>query len=107
MSLFDRIFKPNRKTQEKVQNEGTRFITTEYDRGNAIKWNGELFDNDLVRAAIDAKARHISKLKVLVQGSAKQELMKKLVDSMVVLLMLLRLSIQDTSKIGGRKNGII
>lgn len=79
MSLFDRIFKPNRKTQEKVQNEGTRFITTEYGRGNAIKWNGELFDNDLVRAAIDAKARHISKLKVSVQGSAKQELMKKLV----------------------------
>lgn len=79
MSLFDRIFKPNRKTQEKVQNEGTRFITTEYGRGNAIKWNGELFDNDLVRAAIDAKARHISKLKVSVQGSSKQELMKKLV----------------------------
>lgn len=79
MSLFDRIFKPNRKTQEKVQHDGTIFVTTEYGNKTLVNWNGEIFDSELVRAAIDAKARHISKLKITTQGSAKQELMKKLI----------------------------
>ncbi|MBR4623367.1 MAG: phage portal protein [Clostridia bacterium] len=78
MSLFDRIFKPNRPTQEKVQQKGTTFITTDLNRKPYVMWHGEMFDSELVRAAIDAKARHISKLKINIQGSAKQELMKKL-----------------------------
>lgn len=78
MSLFDRIFKPNRAKQERVKQDGVTFITTERNR-RYVAWNGELFDVDLVRASIDARARHISKLKVSIQGSAKQELMKKLI----------------------------
>lgn len=79
MSLFDRIFKPNKPTQEKVQEKGTTFITTDLNRRPYIMWHGEMFDSELVRAAIDAKARHISKLKINIHGSAKQELMKKLI----------------------------
>lgn len=37
-------------------------------------WNGKLYESELVRAAIDARARHISKLKVDVLGSAKPKL---------------------------------
>lgn len=79
MSLFDRLFRPNKAKQDKVQEKGTKFITTEYGRGREFHWSGDLFESELVRAAIDAKARHISKLKVSVNGSAKQDLMKKLV----------------------------
>jgi len=35
-------------------------------------WNGSVYESHLVRAAIDARARHISKLAVEVRGSANQ-----------------------------------
>ena len=41
-------------------------------------WSGELYEQELVRAAVDAKARHISKLDVKVLGSAKPSLQAKL-----------------------------
>lgn len=41
-------------------------------------WNGCLYESELVRSAIDARARHVSKLKVEVSGSAKPSLQAKL-----------------------------
>lgn len=41
-------------------------------------WNGKLYESELVRAAIDARARHISKLKVDIRGSARPALQTKL-----------------------------
>ncbi len=41
-------------------------------------WRGELYESELVRSAIDARARHISKLKVEIQGAAKPTLQTKL-----------------------------
>lgn len=41
-------------------------------------WGGELYESELIRAAIDARARHISKLDVTVQGTAKPSLQNKL-----------------------------
>lgn len=41
-------------------------------------WGGQLYESELIRAAIDAKARHISKLAVTVQGTAKRSLQFKL-----------------------------
>lgn len=79
MSLFDRIFKPNRKQQEKVKSQGTRFIVSDYGKRIFSNWNGDIYESELIRAAIDAKARHISKLKVNVQGNAKEKLTKKLI----------------------------
>lgn len=41
-------------------------------------WNGALYESELVRSAIDARARHIAKLKVEVIGSARPTLATKL-----------------------------
>lgn len=41
-------------------------------------WNGQLYESELVRAAIDAKARHVSKLQVHMDGAAKPTLRTKL-----------------------------
>lgn len=37
-------------------------------------WSGQIYESELVRAAIDATARHCSKLSVTIQGSAKPHL---------------------------------
>lgn len=37
-------------------------------------WDGALYESELVRAAVDARARHISKLQVTAEGSAKPKL---------------------------------
>lgn len=42
------------------------------------RWGGDAYQNELVRAAIGARATHISKLKVEVQGSARRALQGKL-----------------------------
>ena len=41
-------------------------------------WNGSLYESELVRSAIDARARHIAKLKVEVIGSARPSLATRL-----------------------------
>lgn len=41
-------------------------------------WNGALYESELVRSAVDAKARHISKLQVTVEGSARAKLRNRL-----------------------------
>ena len=41
-------------------------------------WDGELYESELIRAAVDARARHVSKLKVEVNGTAKPSLQSKL-----------------------------
>jgi len=43
-----------------------------------IDWYTNIYDNALVRSAIEAKARHISKLKVELQGSAQPKLKNKM-----------------------------
>ena len=37
-------------------------------------WDGQLYESELIRAAVDAKARHISKLVVDIKGTAKPKL---------------------------------
>ena len=41
-------------------------------------WNGSVFESDLIRAALDAHGRHMSKLQVNIQGSAKENLRNRL-----------------------------
>lgn len=41
-------------------------------------WGGELYENEIVRAAINATATHVSKLHVTVQGSANPKLQTRL-----------------------------
>lgn len=41
-------------------------------------WNGEIYESQFVKAAIDAKARHASKLSVTIEGGTKSELLTQL-----------------------------
>lgn len=72
MGLFDFIFKKD-NVDRAHENNGYFRTLTAY-RPHFSTWNGELYESDLVRAAIDARARNIAKLKVEVLGSAKPEL---------------------------------
>ena len=76
MGLFEWLFK---KPNVDVANhyDGYFKTLTAYEP-HFTTWNGELFESELVRSAIDARARHISKLKVEIQGAAKPTLQTKL-----------------------------
>lgn len=80
MSLFDSVFRPRKaKESNRALNESTGFFQTLTAYQPAFtSWNGMIYESELVRAAIDAKARHISKLKVEIQGSANPKLQAKM-----------------------------
>ena len=77
MGLLDSIFRPNRQRDEVIRASETFKTLTAY-RPAFTTWNGAVYESDLVRAAIDARARHISKLKVETYGSAQPSLQSKL-----------------------------
>lgn len=74
MGLFEKIFpKP----------EEARQATTYFRELNGYapvfhSWHGRLYESELVRASIDCKARHASKLKFEIAGSAKKDMQKTL-----------------------------
>lgn len=72
MGLFDFIFK-KQNVDRAEENDGFFRTLTAY-QPHFTTWDGRLYESDLVRAAIDARARNIAKLKVEVLGSAKPEL---------------------------------
>ena len=76
MGLFDWIFKRPNVTQA-YHNDGYFKTLTAY-QPHFTTWNGELYESALVRSAIDARARHISKLSVQILGSAQPTLQTKL-----------------------------
>lgn len=76
MGLFDFIFK-KKEVDYAYHNDGYFKTLTAY-QPHFSTWGGELYESALVRSAIDARARHISKLKVEIQGSAKPTLQTKL-----------------------------
>jgi len=79
MALFDKIFQPKKaKESQQALQHGGIFATLKTYRPVFTDWNGEIYESELVRAAIDARARHISKLKVECVGTANQPLQKKL-----------------------------
>lgn len=75
MGLFENIFKPKGKTIV-IPNSTFEMLTTY--RPVFTSRNGGIYESELIRAAIHAKASHISKLKVELRGSAKPELKNKL-----------------------------
>ena len=74
MGLFDKLFRPQRERKRADE----YFKTLTAYRPVFHDWRGELYESALVRAAIDARARHISKLKVEMVGTAKPELQRLL-----------------------------
>lgn len=71
MGLFDKLFRRPERDQAREY-----FKTLTAYRPVFHDWRGEIYESALVRAAIDARARHISKLKVEMVGTAKPELQR-------------------------------
>lgn len=77
MGLLDKLFGRNAK-EEKVLQAGQTFkLISAYDPV-FTNWRGEIYESLLVRAVIDARARHVSKLKIDFLGTAKPDLCAKL-----------------------------
>lgn len=75
MGLFDAIFK-NRPKERGVY-QGAYKLLNGY-RPAFTTWGGSIYESELIRAAIHAKAKHISKLNVQFNGSARPALIAKL-----------------------------
>lgn len=65
MGLFDKIFRPKKFVADQYFHTLTAYEPV------FRKWRGEIYESALVRAAIDAKARHISKLQIKIHGAAQ------------------------------------
>lgn len=75
MGLFESIF--GSKKTETIKADSYFKTLTAYSPV-FHSWNGSLYESELVRSAIDARARHIAKLKVEVIGSARPTLATRL-----------------------------
>lgn len=72
MGLFERLF-GRAKADEPSRTDGYYKLLDGYTP-HFRTWSGAIYESELVRAAIDARARHISKLAVTIQGSAQPHL---------------------------------
>ena len=80
MGLLDFIFRPSEaKANEKALKEArSTFQTLTAYTPVFTNWGGAIYESEIVRASIDARARHISKLKVETIGTANPSLQSKL-----------------------------
>ena len=80
MSLLDKIFRPKEaeKSRDALENARSVFETLTAYTPVFTNWGGAIYESEIVRAAIDARARHISKLKVETVGTANPSLQAKL-----------------------------
>ena len=81
MGLFEKVFRPKEnKTGQKASSHGLKFFGIGKGKHDSVFSSsyGDIYQNLLVRAAIDARARQVSKLKVEMQGTAKIALKNKL-----------------------------
>ncbi len=76
MGLFELIFRPRGRKEELEAYSLFRTLTAYQPRFS--NWGGAIYESEIVRAAIDARARHISKLKVDIIGGANPSLQSKL-----------------------------
>lgn len=76
MGLFDAIFRPNREMQKAEVSQFFKTLTAYKPVFHT--WQGSIYESELIRASINARARHISKLKFESTGSAKMGLQAKL-----------------------------
>ena len=80
MSLLDKIFRPDeaKKSEDALREARSFFQTLTAYAPVFTNWGGAIYESEIVRAAIDARARHISKLKVETVGTANPSLQSKL-----------------------------
>lgn len=75
MGLFDRLF--SKAPKPKGVYQGSFKMLSGYEP-HFSRWGGSVYESELVRSAINARATHISKLKVETKGAAKPSLQLKL-----------------------------
>lgn len=75
MGLFDLLFK--NRPQPQGEYEGVFKLLNGYTP-HFTTWGGGMYESELIRAVINARAVHISKLKVETMGAARPALQKKL-----------------------------
>ena len=71
MGLIDRIFGRAPKSEGVAD---TRFETITAYQPRFTSWGGQIYESELVRAAVDARARHVAKLQYRMDGTARQKL---------------------------------
>ena len=76
MSLFDFLFKNRPKEPDGRHEEVFKMLNGYTPRFTS--WGGELYESELIRAAINARATHISKLRVEMIGAARPALQNKM-----------------------------
>ena len=72
MGLIDRLFGKPKATG--AGSGDTRFETLTAYSPVFTSWGGKIYESELVRAAVDATARHVSKLQYSMKGTARQKL---------------------------------
>ena len=80
MGLFEKVFGRKSRQVQNTAGQSTAFETLTAYRPAFTTWNGQMYENELIRAVIDARARHVSKLRAEFVGSAKP-LLKTLMKS--------------------------
>lgn len=75
MGLFDLIFKNRPKPVGKYEGE---YKMLDYYKPHFTSFGGNIYESELIREAINARATHISKLAIETTGSAKPALQNKL-----------------------------
>lgn len=75
MGLFDALFK--NRPKDEGHYEGLYKMLTGY-APRFSSFGGQIYESELIRAAINARATHISKLRVEVNGAARPRLQNKL-----------------------------
>lgn len=75
-NLFQKIFKPkeNKEAEKVIREANTYFKLLNGYTPRFTTWQGAIYESELVRAAIDTRARHISKLKIEIRGAAQPQL---------------------------------
>lgn len=73
MALFDFLFRRPRQVERAGYWKTLSAYTPAF-----TSWDGQMYESDLCRAAIDALARHTAKLEITINGSAQQKLHARL-----------------------------
>ena len=71
MGLIDKLFG---KPKAAGGAGDSRFETLTAYQPTFTSWGGQIYESELVRAAVDARARHVAKLKYTMLGTARQKL---------------------------------
>lgn len=73
MGVFEKIF-----VRKELKEATSYFKSLTAYQPVFTTWGGKLYESELVRAAIDARARHIGKLKVVVTGPATEAIIRSI-----------------------------